>query len=76
MNFQGNRQSKRSYSLKGAIHFLATCYPLGNLGFINLQLILPVPRLESVEHYRGFRVQSVAFFGRENIIVFHFREYA
>ena len=33
------------------------CYLFGNWVLIDLQLMLPVQRLESVEHYRDSRVE-------------------
>ena len=46
--------------MKEAINPLSTVIILGieNWGLINLQLMLPVQRLETVEHYRGSSVES------------------
>lgn len=37
---------------------IVQCYHLGNWGSINLQLMLPVQMLETVEHYIGSSVES------------------
>ena len=44
--------------MKYAINPLSTVIILGNWGFINLQLMLPVQRIDKTERYRGSSAES------------------